>query len=220
MDIQLHTNGFGLGYTTGKIETWYRTSYYYINIGSIKHAKELTQNSRFPGSSFFRESSKPFIYGKQNRLYAIRAGIGKRKSFSERDKQKSVVVGVNYSFGPTIGILKPYYLKLKQIDQNTANPSYSVEKYSEENAAQFLDRTLIYGGAEFKYGLRDLKIRPGIHGKLGVNFSWGEYNQFFKALELGVMGDLFLSSVPLMILEQNRPYFINLYINLQLGRRS
>jgi len=219
-NFHVHTNGFAVDYAIGTIETWYKSSYYYFGIGSLKHPKEYAQNLKLFNRGFSHESSKAFIYGKQNRFYALRAGIGKRRLFSEKAKRKSIVVGVSYEFGPTLGILKPYYLKLKTFADGGSEPIITVEKYSQDNADLFLDGDLIFGGAEFRHGLDELKIRPGFHGKLGVNFSWGTNDKMVKAIEAGVMADLFFSSVPIMITEQNRPYFLNLYLTLQLGKRS
>ena len=219
-DARFHTNGMSLGYTIANITTWYKTSYYYFDAGSLRHPKEYSQNFKFFNSGLFTESSKPFVFGKQNRLYALRAGIGSRRVYSEKGRKKSIVVGINYEYGATIGVLKPYYLKLQSFVDGSAERVISVGKYSEQNADQFLDETNIFGGAEFRYGMDELKLKPGIHGKFGLNFSWGNVDKFVKAIEVGIMADLFLSRVPIMVLEENKPYFFNLYLTLQLGKRS
>ncbi len=218
-ELRFHSNGISIGYSVADIETWYRTRYYFFDIGSLKNPKEYTQNYRSFSAGLLSESSKPFVYGKQNRLYALRAGIGKKRLFSEKARKKSVVVGVSYEYGFTLGLLKPYYLKLSQFSDGP-NPNIEVEKYTPENADRFLDETSIFGGAEFKYGLDELKIRPGVHGKIGANFAWGNNERFIKALEVGIMADVFLNKVPIMILEENKPYFLNVYLTLQIGKRS
>lgn len=219
-EFRAHSNGFSLGYSIGTIETWYRTTYYYFDIGSLKHTKEYSQNFKIFNSGIFSEASKPFVYGKKNRLYALRGGIGKKQFFSEKARKKSVVVGLNYEYGFTIGILKPYYLKLQKFADGIADPKIKPERYSEENHDDFLDETAIFGGAEFKHGLSEIKIKPGFHGKVGAHFSWGNQDHLIKALEVGLMVDVFLSKVPIMILEENKPYFVNVYLTLQLGKRS
>ncbi len=217
--IRAHSNGLSLGYSVGDIETYYKTRYYYFDIGSLKNPKEYSQNFRFfqtPGTG----ASRPFIFGKINRLYAMRAGIGHKRYFSERARRKSVIVGINYEYGFTIGALKPYYLKLKRSSDGGGINRVVEEKYSEENRDMFLDEADIYGGAEFRYGLDEIKLKPGIHGKFGANFSWGNQDNLVKAIEVGLMADLFLSKVPLMLTEENKPYFLNVYISLQFGKRS
>ncbi|MCB0687743.1 MAG: hypothetical protein KDC53_14505 [Saprospiraceae bacterium] len=213
--LRAHSNGFSLGYAVGDIETWYKTKYYFFDIGSLKNAKEYSQNFRFFTPSLGPTPSRAFIYGKINRLYALRAGVGTKKYFSERARRKSVIVGMHYEYGFTLGVLKPYYLKLK----NTEGRITEV-KYTGDNADLFLDETNIYGGAEFRYGLDEIKLKPGFHGQFGANFTWGNQDNLVKALEVGVMADLFLSKVPLMLTEVNKPYFVNVYLTLQLGKRS
>ncbi len=216
--LRLHSKGISFGYSVGEIVTWYRTKYYYFDLGSLKHPKEYSQNFRF----FNRTLSSPsrsFIYGKINRLYALRAGVGTKRYFSEKARQRSVVVGINYEYGFSLGILKPYYLKLIRGTDGNAPENPVPEKYTEENAHLFLDETSIYGGAEFRYGLDEIKLKPGFHGKFGAHFSWGNQDNLIKAFEVGIMGDVFLSKVPLMLTEQNKPYFLNVYLSLQFGKR-
>ncbi len=219
-DIRAHTHGMSFGYTKAQINTWYKTTYTYFDLGSLRNSREHSQNFKFFNQGIFRESSKAFVYGKKNSLYALRAGIGKRRSFSEKARKKNVIVGLNYEYGVTLGLLKPYYLKLTRFIDGGAEQQISVEKYSEENRDLFLDETLIFGGAEFRHGLSELKLRPGVHGKIGMNFAWGNVDRMIKAIEVGIMGDIFLSSVPIMVEGPNRPYFLNLYLTVQLGKRT
>lgn len=220
LDVRIHTHGMSFGYTKASIQTWYKTVYRYFDIGSLRDSREYSQNFKFFNQGVFRENSKSFVYGKQNSLYALRAGIGKRRAFSEKARKKSVIVAMNYEYGVTLGLLKPYYLKLTRFDETGSEQEIVAEKYSEENHDIFLDETLIFGGAEFRRGLDELKLRPGFHGKFGMNFAWGNVDRIVKAIEVGIMADVFLSSVPIMVTERNRPYFLNLYLSLQLGRRS
>lgn len=217
-ELRFHSNGLSIGYSVADIETWYQTRYYYFDVGSLKNPKEYAQNFRNFSGSIIAQSSKSFVFGKQNSLYALRAGIGKKRLFSEKARKKSVVVGVAYEYGFTLGLLKPYYLKLSSFGDGTDPPL--VEKYTEDNADRFLDETQIFGGAEFKHGLDEIKIRPGLHGKIGTNFAWGNNDRLIKALEVGLMVDVFLNKIPIMIIEENKPYFLNVYITLQIGKRS
>lgn len=217
--LRAHSNGLSLGYSVGDIETYYKTRYYFFDIGSLKNSKEYSQNFRFFTSNL-GEASRSFIYGKINRLYALRAGVGHKKYFSERARRKSVIVGINYEYGFTIGVLKPYYLKLKRSTDGNVFNNITAEKYSDQNADAFLDETAIHGGAEFRYGWDEIKLKPGFHGQFGTNFTWGNQDNLIKALEVGLMADVFLSKVPLMLTAQNKPYFINVYLTLQFGKRS
>ncbi len=219
-DFRLHTNGFAAGVSFGKIRTYYKTKFYTLEFGELKHPKEFRLS--FDNLSINGKTAKSFIFGKQNSFFTLRGGYGAKKYFTEKAAKKGVAVGMSYSFGPTLGILKPYYLELRRSVDNT-NKIVS-EKYSEENEDIFLSQQNIYGSSRFSQGLGELGFRPGVHGKIGVHLDWGAFDEFIKAVDVGVMIDGYLSKVPIMVETdafdtENSRLFINLYISLQLGKR-
>ena len=169
--------------------------------------------------------SRAFIFGKQNQFYVIRAGLGNRKYVSEKAKQRGVAVGYTYEIGPTLGLLKPYYLELVRTNENSPQPLVREERYTPENADLFLDINRIFGAAPWSRGLDELQLRPGVHAKLATHFGFGAFDEFAKAIEAGVMVDFFLKEVPIMIESpnnpgvENSPLFLNLYLTLQFGKR-
>ncbi len=218
LDVRLHTNGFALAANFGRLKTYYRTRFYQFEIGELRHPKEERESFDYPNSN--GRSSKSFFFGKQNSLYVIRGGLGEKRYFSEKAKEKGLAVGISYLLGPSIGLLKPYYLDF----WGTDGLIFSA-KYSEENADLFLDNSRIFGSSGFSKGLGEIAVLPGIHGKAGVHLDWGAFDEFVKALEIGIMFDVYFKKVPLMVDNseiqnaENRPFFINLYLNLQLGKR-
>ena len=93
---------------------------------------------------------------------------------------------------------------------------------SEETADRFTNIFNIFGSSGWTKGLDEITIRPGIHGKFGVHFDWGAFDQYVKALEVGLMIDVFHRKVPIMVERENvenRAFFLNLFINLQFGKR-
>lgn len=225
IDFKLHTNGFGLGVNIGTLKTYYLTRFINIELGEIKHPKEFRQNFDFQPQGNNRVS-RAFIFGKQNSFYVLRGGIGEKRYFSEKAKRKGVAVGVSYEAGPSLGLLKPYYLELiRTLDQGQGQDFViRSEKWDEENT-DFLDIRLIYGGSGFSKGLSELNVRPGIHAKAALHFDWGAFDEFVKALEAGFMIDGYFGKVPIMVDSaltpgaENRALFLNLYINLQFGKR-
>lgn len=219
-DFTLHTNGYALGVTVGNLATYYRTNFYYIGIGELKHQKEFRQNFKLI-SNQTGQSSNSFIFGKQNNLFVIRAGKGVKRFFSEKAKEKGVAVSMTLEGGPTLGLLKPYYLEIARINDNTGGaPRLESVRYSEETADLFLNTNVIFGASSLAQGLNELRLIPGLHGKVAANFEWGTYDEFIKSAEIGLMLDLFPRKVPIMVTETNRAFFLNLYITLQLGKRS
>jgi hypothetical protein len=222
-DLRLHTNGWAIATNIGRIKSYYKTKYYHIEIGELKHPKEHRHSFDYP-NQFSNRTSKSFVFGKENNLYAIRAGVGIKRYYSEKAKRKGVAVGISYEGGPTLGLLKPYYLDFWRTEDGDPTNIYLVsEKYDGTNANTFLDNNSIYGASGFTKGFSEIRPIPGLHGKISVHFDWGAFDQYVKAFEAGIMVDVFLKKTPIMVSEvefaENRPYFINLYLTLQLGKR-
>ena len=152
----------------------------------------------------------------------IRAGYGQKRYFSEKAKVKGLAVGMTWELGPTLGLLKPYYLDLGFRTDNGTNFVFRPERFSEENRDVFLDRSRIGGSVGLGRGLGELAIRPGFHAQASAHFDWGAFDEFVKAVEAGFMVDAFLGSTDILVdLEgvENRPFFFNVFVNLQLGKR-
>jgi hypothetical protein len=221
-DFRIHQSGFSFGYIKGELLTYYKTKYYFVEFGHMKDPRERRQNKNisFPSEG----SSTSYTYGKRNSFFQIRAGIGRKRYLSEKAKRKGLAVGVNYQAGLTLGLLKPYYLKLLVIpEDNITNSFLDEQKYSEENHDKFIDDNDIFGGSSFFKGIEETSITVGAHGKLGLHFALGAYDKSVKAIETGIMVDIFPKKVPILVERDevaNKFYFLNLYINLQLGGRK
>lgn len=215
--LRLHSNGFAFGITKGHLETYYRTRFFHAELGELKHPKEDRQSFDNPGSINGR-IARPFKFGKQNNFYVLRGGLGVKRYFSEKAKHKGVAVGLVYEGGVSLGILKPYYLELRATDGIISTST----KYSTETADRFLDINQILGASGWTKGLGELSLLPGAHGKLGVHFDWGAFDEYVKAIEAGMMVDVFSKKAPIMVETgnvQNSQVFINLFIHLQFGKR-
>lgn len=223
VDLRLHTNGMALAFNTGQIKTYYKTSYYHFEIGKLKDPREITQNKNYTLTS--GPSTKSFVYGKQNSIFVLRGGIGKKVYWSEKANKRGIAIGYTYEIGPSIAIVKPYYLTLiydKMIEGNTI-VEFREEKYSVENAEKFTKYDDIFGGTGFFKGIGESSFVPGIQGKIGMHFALGAFGNKVKALECGLMFDIYAKKIPILVKTEevsNKPYFFNLYVNLQFGKRS
>lgn len=218
-DLQfIQTNGWSFAMNSGKIKTYYLTPFYHISIGELKHIKEYRQQSIESLGVSGLGNNQSFILGKQNNLFAVRVGYGQKRYFSEKAKIKGLAVGISYEAGPTLGLLKPYYLDLKYPTEDVSR----AQKYSEEIHDVFLDRNRIVGSAGLGKGFSEVVIRPGFHAQASAHFDWGAFDEFVKAMEAGFMVDFFLGNTDIMVETEgveNRPFFLNVFINLQLGKR-
>ena len=229
--FNLHTNGYSFSIDKGQIKTYYKTRYYHFEIGEIRHPKEYKHRQTI--SSAGASQLRSFNFGKQNNLYAIRAGIGQKRYYTEKASHNGLAIGINYEFGFTLGVLKPYYLRMENIEGDDV-----VEKFSENNASTFLNIDKIAGSAGMFTGFSESKVVPGGHFKIGLHFDWGAFDEFLKAMEIGIMGDVFIKKMPIMVDDAyvvlnnnktidilsanvaNRPFFLNVYLSLQLGKRK
>ncbi len=217
-DLKLHTNGyFALAFNKGIIKSPKRTIFYQAEIGAIKHRKE-TKYDEF-GSVPQLSTSGRYIYGKQNSLYNLRAAIGEKRFFSIKQNDRGLGLGISYSAGVNLGILKPYFLEIGLKDTE-GNVFRTITAYNEDIHYQFLDVLNIYGAGGFKYGWDDISLLPGLNAKLGLHLDWGTDDEFIKGLEFGFMFDSYFKKVPIMIVDDNQAAFMNVYILLQFGKRS
>ena len=226
VDVKLlQTDGFSVGINIGQLKTYYLTRYFNFEFGELRHQKRFRQSFDFQQQA--SRISKAFVYGKQNNLYVLRGGFGEKRYLSEKAKRRGVAVGISYEGGLSLGILKPYYLELIRTTEPGSAQDFTIrsEKFSEQNANTFLEISRIYGSSGFTEGLGEISAIPGAHGRFAIHFDWGAFDEFVKAVEAGVMVDVFLKEMPIMVESpqvqnsENRSLFINLYINLQLGKR-
>jgi hypothetical protein len=220
-DLRMHTRGLAVGLNFGKLRTYYLTRFYHIGIGELRNHKEnrTSLDQAGVGSSV----SRPFVFGKQNNFYALRFGYGEKRYFSEKAKRKGVAVGISYQGGLSMGVLKPYYLNLYATENTGPFTSTVTVRYTEENAAAFLNPWNIFGAAPWTRGLGEIRFLPGIQTQVAVHFDWGAFDEYAKAVEAGIMLDLYFRDVPIMVDQpgiENRPFFLNLFINLQFGKRQ
>ena len=218
-DFRINTfRGFSFAVNVGKIITYDKTRFYHFEFGNLRHPKEFKQNDQF--SRRFG-GQRSFFFGKQNSMFALRGGWGTKKYFSEKASTRGVAVGISYEIGPSIGILKPYYLELiKSIDASPVE-----ERYTVDNQDIFLDVNRVQGAAPFSKGITELAFLPGAQAKFSFHFDWGAFDEYVKAMDIGIMGDFYLKKADILVddgLEgvQNRQFFINLFVSLQLGKRS
>ncbi len=214
----LHTNGVNFGYRNGSIRKYYLTNYTDIDIGTLKHPKEYNQNIRTQSVLHNISSAGAFTYGKQNSFFTIRAGLGAKRYFSEKARRKGVSVALTYEGGPSLGILKPYYLDLRKFNGDR----YYIQsvRYSEKTAGDFLDINNIVSSSSAFKGFGEISLVPGLQGKSSVNFSFGDSDEYVKSIEAGLMIDVFPRSIPIMINTPNSNFFINFFLQFEFGKRK
>lgn len=217
IDLRVHENGAAIAYNTGTIKSYYRTNFYHIELGYMKDPREKNQTRLVS-----QNRSGSFSFGKVNNVINVRAGVGVKRYLSEKEKRKGLAVGYTYEIGPSIALLKPYYLKIDRTIQGEETDIRD-EKYSEDNAADFLNISSISGKSSFFTGFDEISVKAGLQGKLGAHFAMGAFDKYVKAFETGLMFDLYATKIPILAETENmvnKQYFVRVYLNLQFGARS
>lgn len=202
VNLLLNSNGWGFGYTFGKMDNISRKTLWNVEWVKIKDPKEYKQNAVYPD---FRR----FVYGKQNEFYNLRFNFGNLISLYQKKDKGGIEVRCFYFVGINAGLLKPVYY-ITQLDSIGEAAKY--EKFSNANL------TNIYGGAPFYKGLSELKFVPGIHSKIGASFEFSNRDLVINAVEGGIGIDLYPKVVKIMENNENNFYFLSLFIGYRFGR--
>lgn len=226
---KLTTNGWGVSAETGKILNIYKTRLFQFELADIRHPKEKKQSAELNILSNTISSPRDFFFGKQNEFFVLRAGFGYKRNIAEKARKNGVRLSLIYVGGVSLGFNKPYYLELAYftrdpIDTTLVNLVSRTEKYDADpedgNADVFLNWRNILGAAPFSKGFAEIEVIPGIYGKFALNFEWGKKESFITALEAGIMADIYYKKVPIMVTDDNKPFFMSAYISFQVGRRK
>lgn len=168
------------------------------------------------------ERSKKYFYGKINNFYALNLLYGNRRVIANKSETSGVKLSLTYMGGLSLGVLKPYYLRFVDLDTNQSITFD--EAYSAENAEDFLDdnpaSSTVFGAGGFWKGFNKMQFLPGLQAKIGLNFDFARKNNLVTSLEVGSQIDLFYKKVNLYATDRNKPYIVNIYLSMQLGKRN
>ena len=205
----VHSSGFALNYGMSKFKTFKRKSLINVDLVSINHDKEY----KIFGS--FDENAKKFIFGKFNSLYTVRFGFGNRKILYEKLRENGLQISMNYTFGPSLGLVKPVFLEVFKYDFSGRIAGIATERYDPE-LHNFYN---IYGRASWTAGLMETKINPGMFFKFGLDFDYSSNRDIINSLEVGACLDFFSKPVILMVENNNYRFYPSVYINCSIGNK-
>ena len=208
--ISAHSRGFGINYRRLWHVTGTRKRLIEFDALNMKHPKEIKVK---------HDRGKSYYYGKLNNLVFIRAGYGYQQTLYRRAERKSIEVRMVYSVGPTFCFAKPVFLEIEYPDtvSSKAGDSYIVKTEAYDPAKH--NQNNILGRAPMFFGIEKTTVYPGLHGKLGFSFEYGEFRNSIKAIEAGVVVDYFPKAVPIMAYVPPENFFVTLYLSFNFGKR-
>jgi hypothetical protein len=176
----------------------------------MRHPKETkVQNPYY-------DNSKGYVYGKLNSVFVVRGGFGYRKVMYSKENKGAVEIAWQAFAGPSLAFAKPVYLEIIPESAYSHDDWFlSEERYDPDR--HYIDN--IYGKAPFSRGFSEMKINPGGYAKFAINVEHSPEDEQIRALEAGVVFDLYAKPVSIMATENNKPFFLTLYLSLQFGRK-
>lgn len=222
--VNITTNGWNILVEKGKIKSIRKTRIMHFSFGEMRDEKSKKQNADLGFFGNAVNSPKDFFFGRRNNFYVLRYGLGQKRVIAQKAEKNGVRFSYIYHAGASLGLLKPYYLKLAFLIDNT-NPNFDVfelrnEKFSDENADVFTDWFSIAGASGFRHGIDEIDVIPGGYGRFGLNFDWSKNEEMMLSLEVGITADVYYKKVKLMVDNRNNdPFFIGAYLQFQYGRR-
>lgn len=214
MGLRLNTNGWGIYSDIGRaktkntkqVEMFHDVSMWQIEIGEKKdqHEKKINGDNGSAGAS-------KYIYGKINNFYVLKLGWGYRKMLVGKPESGTVSIHWMTVAGASLGMLKPYYL-------NVYSDPVAI-RYEDATQSNFLDQQVIAGSAGFSKGLNQMKFIPGGQIRSGVHFDFSTNKKNVLGVETGFNLEYYSKPVPVMAGTKAVPYFADLFIAVQFGRR-
>lgn len=209
--VKLSTDGYGMFLEMARFKTARKSNLYSLELGERKHPKEEKITSTAGGYL-----SNPYIYGKINNFYYAKFGYSQQRLIGNKGNKNGVAVSAIYGGGLSLGMLKPYYLKV----QDAQSHQIKDVKYNNTNADVFLNNPdLVIGATGFGKGFGEMKFTPGAFAKTALRFDYGRYNELVSALEVGLHVELYAAKMPQMLLNKNKQLFFNAYAAIAFGRR-
>jgi hypothetical protein len=236
-------NNFGFRLASNGLNLYYEN----LKFVSVNHKRLITadfyyfvdfkerQITTYP---FGGNDQNTYHYGKLNDLFGFRFAYGFRKAITDKTESDEIQVSYTLAGGITLGLLKPYYLDISYgivtLNPGTNNAIYNEvevkpERLTEENRNIFLTQSVvqvsgdryayIVGSSSFGEGFSQLQLVPGLHGRFGFNFDWGQNDVVVKQMEVGVMLDLYNKNLPLYYRNFNSQFNFSLYLSVGIGKR-
>ncbi|MFA6401692.1 MAG: hypothetical protein WCX31_08715 [Salinivirgaceae bacterium] len=198
-DILLNSNGWGLGYSYGKMKNIHRKTMYTIEWVSIKDQKE----KKFTSNPDYGR----FVFGKQNDFLNFRFGYGNLITLYDKKDKGGIEIRWFYQLGPVLGVLKPVYYVV-------GPEPFKTVKFDD------VKKIGIYpeGGASYFRGFDELSVLPGLYAKIGGSFEFSKNDLIINALECGITFDCYPKKVEIMANNQNKFYFLAIFISYRFGR--
>jgi hypothetical protein len=206
--LTAHTEGWGFFFRRSKMVSIYRKYFWEAE------AVTMHDEHEYKMSDPNQPDATPYYFGKLNGMETVRLGVGLSQMLWRKNDLNCIQVDAVYAVGASIAILKPVYLDILT-NNSTGNVLPVPQEYNPETDTP----ANIYGRASVFDGLGQLSFHPGAYGRAGLNFDFSNRHKSVKAIEIGVVVDVYSDVIPMMAFAKNNQAFANLYLTFTLGKR-
>lgn len=213
--FRLHSDGWAVLFEKGKQKNVNKANLLSFEFGERKHVKEVKLFNGSSGGGFI--FGQPLIYGKENNFFYLRTGFGQSYLLGGKGNKNGVSVSAIYKGGLSLGLLKPYY-----VDVTDSTNQNIISVRWEGGDGPYDDRFLLspIGSSGVFKGAGETKIKPGLFFQGGLRFDYGRYNEIVSAIETGFNAEFYANEMPIMIGNEPKKLFLNVFVTLEFGRRK
>ena len=204
LHAELNTHGLGIGGRVGRIRDMERTTFWEFEGAYLRSLKQI----QLINPTLFNYNS--FVFGKLHEVAVLRAGYGASRRIYGKPYWGGVELRWVYEIGPSLALLKPYYYIVAVAQSNGAGEYMQViENQTWDDTSNWIE---IIGKSSFKYGLNEIKLRPGVHAKGGMSFDIGTSKTRAQAIEVGAGAEYFPQGIRMMA--ENPPEYVILTLDV------
>ncbi|MCY7358494.1 MAG: hypothetical protein LH609_13755 [Rudanella sp.] len=183
--------------------------YLAVEVVNMKHPKEVQQSVNFSGSRF--------TYGKENYLFVVRPQYGREISLFQRSTDEGISINAIVAAGPSLGIVKPYYVEVNEGNNRTRIVPAASLNGSPGQPGTGAQPT---GSGGFFRGFDESKLAVGANVKVALNFELSAFRNNTTGLEIGFLAELFPQQITIMTGADKRAFYSSGYITLFFGSKK
>jgi hypothetical protein len=178
--------------------------YFNLEIVNVNHYRESSSTGRGNGSGY--------VFAKQNYLFSVRPQYGREINIFRKSSEGGVNINAILAGGPSIGIVKPYYLQV-QYGRTIRDEPFDPAKH-------ITNASSVIGSGNFFDGFGSSEVVPGVNLKAALNFELDAFRQSNISLEVGFLAEAYSKQIDIMAITQNRNLFTSGYITIFFGGKK
>ena len=188
--------------------------YLSVEVVNVKHPKEIQSSIGTFGSRY--------IDGKENYLFVIRPQYGREVKLFQRNTDEGISVSGILAGGPSLGVIKPYYLEVSSGNVTRQVPA------SQVNGVTTPTGESIVGKGGLFQGLGESKLTVGLNIKAALSIELSTFRSNTTGVEIGFLTEVFPNRILIIPnttpgsnrANGNRNFFTSAYLTLFFGSKK